>query len=146
MVVASVLDTGDILVEVGGPHAPIVEVIPRHRGVVGEAELFQAEADGLRRQFSRLARGMAAEWGVRVIISGQRHKDLGSKPAGPVWLCHRPRNDARGRNYWVGAAAPALIAVLICSTTSSNAFFCGSVILGSWASLSNSAWAVSKVR
>ena len=68
MVVAGMLDTGDILVEFGGPHAPIVEVVLRHRGVVGEADLLQAEADGLRRQFGRLASRVTTERRVHVII------------------------------------------------------------------------------
>ena len=67
---------GDILVELGGLHAPVVEVVARHRAVVGEADLLEAEPDGLRRQFRRLARGVAAKRRVRVIICRQRHAGM----------------------------------------------------------------------
>ena len=76
MVAAGLLDAGDILVEVGGLHAPVIKVIPRHGAVVGEADFLEAEPDGLRRQFGRLARGVAAQGRVHVVICRQRHAGI----------------------------------------------------------------------
>ena len=69
-----VADFADVFVELIGAHAPIVEVVARHRGVVGESDLGEAEFDGARGILCRLARGVAAERRVHVIIWRQSHE------------------------------------------------------------------------
>ena len=76
VVPAGLLDARDIGVEVGGLHAPVVEVIARHGAVVGKADLLEAKFHGLCRQLGRLAGGVAAEGCVRVIVCGQRHAGI----------------------------------------------------------------------
>ena len=61
MVAARLLDGGDILIEVGRLHAPVVEVVARHGAVVGKAHLLETKPDGLRCQFCRLPGGMVAQ-------------------------------------------------------------------------------------
>ena len=73
MVAAGLIDLGDVGFEVGGLHAPVVEVVAGHGIVVREADFLEAKPDSLRRQFSRFTRSVAAEGCVRMIICGQRH-------------------------------------------------------------------------
>ena len=68
-------DLGDVLVELIGAHPPVVEIVAAHRGMVGEADFFQAKFRGVRGILDRLADGVPAERRVHVIISRPVHGD-----------------------------------------------------------------------
>src|SRR5436305_4637934 len=55
-------------------HAPVVEVVARHRTVVGKAYFFETKLSRARSQIDRLADCMAAERRVHVIVGRQSHR------------------------------------------------------------------------
>ena len=66
-------DLGDVFIQLPVEHAPVVEVIARHRRMIGEADFCQAEFAGAACVIHRFAGRMAAERRVHVVIGGQRH-------------------------------------------------------------------------
>ena len=66
-------DLGDVFVELVGVHPPVVEIVLRHRRMVGEADFRQADGQRARGVFARLAGRVPAKRRVHVIIGGPLH-------------------------------------------------------------------------
>ena len=66
-------DFGDVFIKLPVEHPPAVEILLRHRRMVGKADLRQTQRDGLAGIIHRLARRVAAERRVHVQIGRQRH-------------------------------------------------------------------------
>ena len=64
----------NIFIQLVEPHAPVVEVIPPHGRVVGEAYFRQPQLDCVRGILRRLAGRVLAERRVHVIISRKLHR------------------------------------------------------------------------
>lgn len=64
----------DVFVELAIGHAPIVEVIPRHRAVIAEADLLEADLERLCGIVYWLANCVMAQRRVHVIIGQKRHR------------------------------------------------------------------------
>src|ERR1043166_1323443 len=62
-----------ILIELIQAHPPVVEIIPRHRRMIGEADLAQPGLECARGQLPRLARRVPAKRRMHVIVSGPSH-------------------------------------------------------------------------
>src|SRR2546425_13067511 len=73
MIGSGLADLLRIFVHVAKRHAPVIEVIARHRRVLGKADLGNAEFNRPRGVFSRLARRVVAQRGVHVVVRGQGH-------------------------------------------------------------------------
>ncbi len=73
MIAAGLFNGGDVSIEVGLGHPPIVEVIARHRGVVGEPDFGEADLAGVGGVIGGGTDGMPAERRVQVIVGRQRH-------------------------------------------------------------------------
>ena len=66
-------DFPDVFVQLIGAHPPIVEIVARHRRVVGKANFIESKFKRAFCIFARLTGCVAAERRVHVVIGGQRH-------------------------------------------------------------------------
>jgi len=73
VVLTRFLHPGDVEVQLFRWHAPIVEVVLRHRRVVGETDFLKPDPAGRSGVFGGLAGGVPAEAGVGVVIGRQPH-------------------------------------------------------------------------
>ena len=64
-------DFGDVFVQFTGVHPPVVEIIPGHGRMIGEADFLETQFQGASDIFLRLAGRVAAKRRVHVIIRGQ---------------------------------------------------------------------------
>ena len=62
-----------VFVELPIEHAPVIEIIARHRRVIGETNFGETQLHGAAGVIHRLAAGVAAERRVHVIIRRQLH-------------------------------------------------------------------------
>src|SRR5688572_16320813 len=73
MIAARFPDAFDVAVELIEAHAPVVEVVAAHGGMIGEADFSEAQLHGARGILRRLAGGVPAERGVHVVIGREFH-------------------------------------------------------------------------
>ncbi len=66
-------DLLDIFIQLIQAHAPVVEIVPLHRRMIGKADFIQAQLERARGVFHRLARGMPAKRRVHMIICWPTH-------------------------------------------------------------------------
>ena len=65
--------SGHVFVKLVEPHAPVVEVIPAHGGVIGEADFREAGGERLGGVLGGRAGGVPAQRRVHVVICGPTH-------------------------------------------------------------------------
>jgi hypothetical protein len=74
VVALGLVDALDVAIKLVEAHAPVVEAVLTHGRMVGEADLGQADLQGVGGVEGGFARGVAAEGGVHVIIGWPGHE------------------------------------------------------------------------